>query len=89
MPAGPVTGCWAAGVWADTVWEVGVWADVAALLDFVLDKNTRLMAYLRDFYTVSAGDLTTLSTRYLREECTGEYTARFRQLEHDATDAMT
>lgn len=26
MPAGPVNGCWAPGVWADTVWELGVWA---------------------------------------------------------------
>ena len=89
MPAGPVTGCWAAGVWADTVWELGVWADEIVSLLFVLDLNTRMRVYLADLYGMpQTSDLTALVTRYLRAQ-TGDYNNRFRKLITDATAAMT
>lgn len=65
----------------------GVLWGAAAVLDFVLDMNTRIMVFLRDFYTVSGGDLSTLTAKYLAEEKTGEYTARMQGLIQDATDA--
>jgi hypothetical protein len=89
MPAGPVTGCWAAGVWADTVWEVGVWASAIASLLFVLDLNTRMRVYLADLYSLPATtDLTAMIARYLRSQ-TGDMNARFHKLITDATAAMT
>lgn len=66
----------------------GILAGAQVLLDFVLDLNTRLTVFLRDFYS-STSDLPTLSTRYLAEEVTGDYNVRWRQLVQDATDAMT
>lgn len=47
--------------------------------------NTRLMVFLRSFYSVTGGDLTTLATRYLNEEKTGDFTARWKAMEEDAT----
>lgn len=87
MPAGPIGSCWASGSWTDTCWEVDTWADVAALA-FILDLNSRLYAFLQDFYS-STADLNTLGTRYLREQTSGDYNTRWRELVQDATDAMT
>lgn len=66
----------------------GILASGAVALAFVLDLNTRLMVYLRDLYTVTGGDLTTLVARRLGE-LSGDYTSRMRQLIQDATDAMS
>ena len=86
MPAAPIGSVWAAGTWADTTWEAFTWADVSATLgNSNPDMNTRIMVFLRDFYSVTEGDLTSLVYRYLREEKTGEYTARWKAMEEDAT----
>ena len=86
MPAGPIGSVWAAGTWADTCWTEFTWADVAAVVGNTNpDMNTRILVFLRTFYSVTGGDLTTLATRYLKEEKTGEFTARWKALEDDAT----
>jgi hypothetical protein len=87
MPAGAIGACWAAGSWEDTAWEALSWADVVALA-FVLDMNSRLYVYRCDYYSVPSGDLTTMATRYLRED-SGEYNNRWHRMVQDATDAMT
>jgi hypothetical protein len=88
MPSGPIGGCWAAGTWADTAWEVNTWGDAEALA-FVLDLNTLILVYLRDFYSDADGDLSTLIKRYLEsaDSGTGDMTQRFKNLIQDATDA--
>jgi hypothetical protein len=89
MPAGAIGSVWTAGSWADDCWEAGTWADASAgALPFVGDMNTRVLAYLRDYYTVSEGDLTTLATRYMNELTTGDRNQKWHQLVQDATDAM-
>ena len=62
---------------------------VAAALAFVLDLNTRLMVYLRDYYSVTGGDLTYLTNKYLNALTTGDRTQKMRRLIQDATDSMT
>ncbi len=55
---------------------------------FVVDLNTRLRVYLADFYGYSddaSPDLTMLMERYLKEELTGDYDTRLRQLILDAS----
>jgi hypothetical protein len=65
-----------------------LWGAVAAIIiGFYLDMNTRLMAYLRESYSVSGGDLSTLVQRDLAAR-TGDMTARHQALIQDATDAM-
>ena len=88
MPAGAVGSCWASGSWSNTCWEANAWADAAALA-FVLDMNTRLSVYLRDFYGLPTADPLPLLRRYLEDETSGEFAARFRQLMAAATGAMT
>jgi hypothetical protein len=66
----------------------GILAATVAALAFVLDLNTRLLVFLRDHYSVSGGDLTSLATRYLAG-LSGDYNVRFRKLIQDATDAMS
>jgi hypothetical protein len=61
----------------------------AALLTFVLDLNTRLMVFLRDYYGVTGGDLTTLADQYMDAMTDGDRTERFERLIQDATDSMT
>lgn len=63
------------------------WEDVSATLgNNNPDMNTRIRIFLAAFYSAPAGaDLTTLVYRYLREEKTGEYTARWKAMEADAT----
>lgn len=68
----------------------GILAAGGVVIGFVADLNTRLKVYLCAYYSVSASnDLTFLVQRYLREDATGDYTARMRQLIRDATEAMT
>jgi hypothetical protein len=88
MPAGAVGSCWAADSWSATAWEANSWADAEALA-FVLDLNTRILVYLRDFYSDADGDLSTLIKRYLEsaDSGTGDMTQRFKNLIQDATDA--
>lgn len=89
MPSGPIGSCWASGSWSNTAWSANTWADAAvATLAFVLDLNTRIAVYLRDLYSAPGADTTTLMHRYLAAQ-SGEYTARFKKLIQDATDAMT
>ena len=60
-------------------------------LEWVLDLNTRLAVYLRDFYEEPAGDLTTLVDRYLDLELHDpdeDYNERFHHLIDDATASM-
>jgi hypothetical protein len=87
MPAGPVGSCWAAGSWEDTAWEANPWFNAgAAVGNAILDLNTRLHRFLNEFYgTSSDKDVTTLMTKYLNEELTGDYNVRVRQLIDDAT----
>lgn len=66
----------------------GILAGAQAALGFVLDLNTRLAVYLRDFYSNPDLDLTTGIQRYL-SSLSGEWTARFQRLIQDATDAMS
>lgn len=65
----------------------GILWGAAAVLAFVFDLNTRLMVYLRSYYSVSGGDLSTLVSRYLAG-LSGDYNARMRRLVQDANDAM-
>jgi hypothetical protein len=86
VPAGAVGSVWAAGSWSATAWEAFTWADVSATLgNNNPDMNTRIAVFLRAFYTAPGADLTSLIYRYLREEKTGEYTARWKAMEADAT----
>lgn len=59
---------------------------VTATLQFILDMNTRIMAYLCTLYgaDMATADNSALTTRYLNAQ-TGEYTARFQKLIDDAT----
>lgn len=66
----------------------GIAAATDAALAFVLDLNTRIAVYLRDFYTAPTAEVTPLTGRYLNT-LTGDMTARWRTLVQDATDAMT
>lgn len=66
----------------------GIAAAAVAALAFVLDLNTRLCVFLRDFYSQPTGELTTLASKYLREEVSGDMNVRFRQLVTDANTAM-
>jgi hypothetical protein len=50
----------------------------------ILDMNTRIMVYLRSLYSVTGGDLESLTMRYLVAQ-TGEWTARMKKLITDAT----
>lgn len=64
----------------------GVWADIGAIVgNTILDINTRISVFLRTFYSSSSVDTSALLVKYLREQCTGEYTARLHQLIEDAT----
>jgi len=63
-------------------------AAAAAGLGYSMDMNTRIWRYLLNHYAVSTGDLTSLSRRYVDGLTTGDATARWRQLEDDATGAM-
>jgi hypothetical protein len=87
VPAGAVGSVWASGTWSDLAWEANTWANVSAALgNSNPDLNTRISDYLHTFYGLTARkDLTTLAVRYINEECTGEFTARWKQLEDDAT----
>lgn len=68
----------------------GILAAGGVAIAFVADLNTRLKVYLCAYYAAPASsDLTTLVTRYLRDDATGDYTARMRQLITDATEAMS
>jgi hypothetical protein len=87
MPAGPIGGSWAAGSWSDLAWEVNTWQDAVALA-FVLDLNTRLLVFLRDYYAEPNGDFNALMKRYLETVATGDMTGRFQQLIATATAAM-
>ncbi len=63
MPAGPVTGAWAAGVWADTVWEVGVWAEDGGGMSIIAsnDLQTQFADYIRQLRAANPGaDVSTL-----------------------------
>jgi hypothetical protein len=61
------------------------WEDVSAVLgNLNPDMNTRIMVYLRGLYSVTGGDLATLTMRYLNAQ-TGEWTARMKKLITDAT----
>ena len=86
MPAGPVGSVWASGTWSDLAWEENVWADIGAIVgNTILDINTRISVFLRTFYGTTHPDVGALIVKYLREQCTGEYTARLRKLIEDAT----
>lgn len=68
----------------------GILAAGGITIAFVADLNTRLKVYLCAYYSAPASsDLTTLVVRYLRNDATGDYTARMRQLIRDATEAMS
>lgn len=68
----------------------GILAAGGIVIGYVADLNTRLRVYLCAYYGLSgAQDLTMLVNRYLRNDATGDYTARMRQLIRDATDAMS
>jgi hypothetical protein len=66
----------------------GIVAQAGVTIAFVADLNTRLLIYLQAYYTSTNTDLATLTHRYLRDDATGDYTARMRQLISDATEAM-
>jgi hypothetical protein len=66
----------------------GILWSAAAALAFVLDLNTRLAVYLRDFYSQPTGEVTTLSRKYLNEEVSGDMNVRFRQMVTNANTAM-
>jgi hypothetical protein len=87
MPAGAVGTCWATNVWSALAWEEFTWADALALV-FVLDINSRVYRYLCNYYSVSSGDLTSMSLRYM-STLTGDMNQRWHRLVQDATDAMT
>lgn len=63
------------------------WA-VGAALEFVLDLNTRMIVYLRDHFSVTGGDNTTLVRRKMDELTTGDANQKFLQIIADATAAM-
>lgn len=61
----------------------------AITIGYEADMNTRLLVYLRAYYTVSAGDLTTLVRKWMNEQTTGDANQRLQKLITDATNAMT
>lgn len=82
MPAGAIGACWAEDSWTDTCWEALTWAGLAEVDE---DMNTRIATFLRTFYTAAGADVTMLAAKYLRDEKTGDYTARFQALIVDAS----
>ena len=79
---------WADDTWESDAWADDTWADAGAGQPNVGDLNAQLMVYLRDYYSVSGGDLTTLATRYMNELTTGDRNQKFLQMVQDALDAM-
>lgn len=64
-----------------------LWGAAASIVgNAILDLNTRLSVFLNTHYGYSPHkDANALAMRYLRDELTGDYANRFKQLVDDAT----
>lgn len=67
----------------------GILAQSGIVIGRVSDLTTRIRVYLCAFYsTPDTSDNTWLVSRYLRNDATGDYTARMLKLIQAATDAQ-
>ncbi len=66
----------------------GFSAPVGVTIGVYGDMNTRMLVYLRAYYSSASDDLTTLTTRYLNELTTGDRNQKMKALMQAATDAM-